>query len=290
MKRVLLTTIHRPLGIESETCTKNIQAELYHAQVTFEQGPFSIRAVCTGWGIEFIAANLDTPTTVLHYPTKRLFVKELKKGYEYVGISFVICTFPKAKELCELVRREAPGSKIVLGGYGTLLEECESFADFVCREEGVNFFKRLLGKENVETFKVPVIRRSIKVMSVSSQPEGIVPVGLGPSVFRILEVQLMAYEFLKDSPHPLFRIRAREHRRLCLEIYPLLKTGIKKAPSNKVKEYLKDLRDRIENHFRISAFGKVKESIAPLFYLYTQWHDRLFPHKQPHTEIHRYNF
>jgi hypothetical protein len=52
--KVLLTTIDQPLGIESETCTKNIQAEMYHAQVTLAQGPFSIRAICTGWGLEFI--------------------------------------------------------------------------------------------------------------------------------------------------------------------------------------------------------------------------------------------
>ncbi|HQT91997.1 MAG TPA: radical SAM protein, partial [Candidatus Kryptobacter bacterium] len=110
MKRVLLTTIHRPLGVENETCTKNIQAEMYHAQVTLAQGPFSIKSVCTGWGLEFIAANLDAPTTVLHYPTIRRFIRELRKGYDYVGIGFVICTFPKTRELCEIIRRESPGT------------------------------------------------------------------------------------------------------------------------------------------------------------------------------------
>ena len=146
MQRLLLTTIHRPFGVENETCTKNIQAELYHAQVTLEQGPFSIRAVCDGWGLELIAANLEAPTTVLHFPTKRIFIKELRKGYDYVGISFVGCTLPKAIELCEIIRRESPQSKIVLGGYGTLLNECNPYADYVCREEGVNFFKKLLGE------------------------------------------------------------------------------------------------------------------------------------------------
>lgn len=179
MKKVLLTTIHRPLGIENETCTKNISAEVYHASITLAQGPFSIRVIATGWGLEFIAANLKTPATVLHYPTKRVFVKELKKGYDYVGISFVICTFPKTIELCELVRRHAPDTKIVLGGYGAVLKECDKFADYVCREEGVNYFKRLLGEGEVDTFKIPVIKRPTKIMSVSMKQEGIIPVGLG---------------------------------------------------------------------------------------------------------------
>ena len=74
--KVLLTTIDQPLGIESETCTKNIQAEMYHAQVTLAQGPFSIRAICTGWGLEFIAVNLNTPTTVMHYPTRKKLIKD----------------------------------------------------------------------------------------------------------------------------------------------------------------------------------------------------------------------
>ena len=142
--KILLTTIHQPLGVDNETCTKNIQAEMYHAQVTLAQGPFSIRTVCTGWGLEFIAVNLNTPTTVLHYPTKKQLIKELAQDYGYVGIGFSICTFPKAVELCSLVRTVAPKSKIVLGGYGTVLPECDQYADYVCREEGVNFFKRLL--------------------------------------------------------------------------------------------------------------------------------------------------
>ena len=59
MKRVLLTTIPRPLGKDKGTCSKHIQAEMYHAQVTRAQGIFSIRTICTGWGLDFMAANLD---------------------------------------------------------------------------------------------------------------------------------------------------------------------------------------------------------------------------------------
>lgn len=179
--RVLLTTVHRPLGVESENCTPNIQAEMYHAQVTRAQGGFSIRAECTGWGLDFIAANLEAPVTVLHYPTRRRFLRELRRGYDYVGIGFVMCTFPKAVEMCGWIRAEAPGTRIVLGGYGTVLDECDAHADHVCREEGVGFFRRLLGEPPVQSFEMPEITRTLKVMSVTTRPEAIIAAGLGCS-------------------------------------------------------------------------------------------------------------
>lgn len=176
-----MTTVHQPLGIENNNCTRNIQAEMYHAQVTLAQGPFSIRAVCTGWGIEFIAANLYTPTTVMHYPTQKQVIKELKKSYDYFGISFSNCTFPKAIELCQLARQYAPKTKFVLGGYGTVLPECDQYGDYICREEGVNFFKQLLGEPPVESYKIPLIKRFMKVLSFAIGPEIILPTGLGCS-------------------------------------------------------------------------------------------------------------
>ncbi len=179
--RILLTTIHQPLGIENDTCTGHILAEMYHGQVTRAQGPFSIRVVCTGWGLDLIAANLEAPTTVLHYPTLRQLARELDRGYDFVGIGFVNCTFPKAKEICALVRKRSPRSRIILGGYGTMLPECDQYADFVCREEGVSFFKQLLGEQQPAKLTIPVIRRQFSVLSVSTGPDLVVPVGLGCS-------------------------------------------------------------------------------------------------------------
>jgi len=66
--------------------------------------------------------------------------------------------------------------------------------------------------------------------------------------------------------------------------------GIKKAPSQKVKEYLKDLRDRVENQFHISALEKLKEHIIPALYGITKLHDKFAFFQQPRAEIHRYNF
>jgi len=181
MKKVLLTTIHRPLAVESDTCTKNITSEIFYPQITFVQGPFSPRIHCTGWGQEMIAANIKVPVTVMHYPTKRRFLKELRNNYDYVGIGFVICTFPKALEMCGWIRRYAPRSQIVLGGYGTVLRECDNYADYVCREEGVRFFRRLLGEEENAPLNIPVFKRPVRILSVSVRKEAVIAVGLGCS-------------------------------------------------------------------------------------------------------------
>ncbi len=514
MPKILLTTVHRPMGVASETCTPNIQAEMYHAQVTRAQDTFSIRSVCNGWGLQFIAANLDAQTTVLHYPTKRRFVQELRKDYDYVGISFVICTFPKAVEMCRWVREEAPRTKLVLGGYGTVLNECDEYADYVCREEGVNFFKRLLGEEEVERYRLPRIERTLKVMSITTRPEAILPTGLGcsrgcdfcctshffnrkcvpllktgrelheamlsvdpgkegirnigvidedfladrariedmiplnasvvdkpiffscltslrsltqysiaellqmglsgvwvgvestratypklknidpatlfvslkqvgivtlasiivgydwhdeetveedfqyllslrptfsqmmiyspcpqtplyerlraagrlidvpykyhdgfhllfkhphfnaerlealvgelfrreyeelgPSVCRVLDVQLAGYLALRDSETPLFRRRAEEYKKLCLEIYPLLKTAIREAPSQQVRQSLGELKERVEDTFQIPRLARLKQSAVPLLASYSRMRDRFLPNAQPPTLV-----
>jgi hypothetical protein len=73
--------------------------------------------------VDYIAENLDVPTVVLQYPSKRGLIRELKKGYDYVGISFIMAVMHKMKETVALIRHYAPNSKIVLGGYGTVLKD-----------------------------------------------------------------------------------------------------------------------------------------------------------------------
>ena len=109
--------------------------ELLHSQVTRAQGVFSQRAVHVHFSLEYIAENLDAPTVVLQYPSKSELIRELKKGYDYVGISFLLAVMHKMKEMVALIRRYSPNTKIVLGGYGTVLkdEELKPYADYICR-------------------------------------------------------------------------------------------------------------------------------------------------------------
>jgi len=180
-KTVLLTSVCRPLGPKYGDAP-SVGYELLHGQVTRAQGIFSPRAVNSLYALDYIAENLDAPTVVLQYPSKREFIRELKKGFDYVGISFVMAVLHKMKDMVALIRRYAPHSKIVLGGYGTVLndEELKTYADFICREEGVAFFRRLLGEPEIPMpYKHPLLVSRLKVFSLPVSGTGKIFAGLG---------------------------------------------------------------------------------------------------------------
>ena len=80
-KRVLLTSVCRPFG-EAYGDAPTVGYELLHKQVTRAQGIFSPRALHIHFSLEYIAANLEAPTVVLQYPSRRELARELKKGYD----------------------------------------------------------------------------------------------------------------------------------------------------------------------------------------------------------------
>ncbi len=156
MPNVLLTTVCRPFGGKGEG--DSVGAELFHAQVTRSQGIFSYRQVIRCWGLDYIAENIEAPAVVLHYPSEREFTREiLTRRYDYIGINFVVATFHKVRRMAGIVRRHAPGSKIVLGGYGTVLSDdvLAPYSDFICREEGIGYTRRLLGESPDRPFRHP---------------------------------------------------------------------------------------------------------------------------------------
>ena len=155
MVKILLTTVIRPFSIDSDDCTIYTQPELFHGQITFAQGLFSLRTFSGGFGLEYIALNIKPKTVVLNYPSEKEFIRELKKGYDYVGISYVICTHKKMEKMCKLIRQYAPNSKLILGGYGTSVPGADELADYVCREEGITFMRKLLGEDVNASIKHP---------------------------------------------------------------------------------------------------------------------------------------
>jgi haloalkane dehalogenase len=180
MKKILLTTVCGPFGANTDDCTEHVMPELFHAQVTRSQGIFSIRSTYISYGLEYIAKNLKTPVTVLQYPTMKQFRQELKKGYDYVGISFVIATFGKLKKMSRAVREVAPNSKIILGGYGTVLPECEQYGDYFCREEGVAYMRRLLGETHDDLpLKHVVYPTKGKILGLPVMRGAVIMAGLG---------------------------------------------------------------------------------------------------------------
>ena len=119
---------------------------------------------------------------VLQYPSKRELIRELRKGYEYVGVCFIMAVMHKMKETVALIRQYAPRSKIVLGGYGTVLndEVLEPYADYICREEGVAFMRRLLGEPEIPMpYKHPLIVSGLKVFGQKVSNTGMIFAGLG---------------------------------------------------------------------------------------------------------------
>ena len=100
MNKLLLTSVCRPFGGAGEGAS--VGAELFHAQVTRAQGPFSLRQVIRVWALDYLAENIETPTVTLHYPSRREFVCELRSGhYTHVGINFVVATFHKVRWMVE---------------------------------------------------------------------------------------------------------------------------------------------------------------------------------------------
>src|ERR1051325_1265943 len=179
--KVLLTSVCRPIGPEYGDAP-SVGYELLYRQVTRAQGIFSPRTVNIHFGLEYIAENLDAPTVVLQYPSDSELIRELKKGYDYVGVSFLMAVMHKMKETVALIRKYSPQSKIVLGGYGTVLKDevLKPYGDYICREEGVAYFRRLLGEPEIPMpYKHPLIVSWLKVFGWKVSGTGKIFAGLG---------------------------------------------------------------------------------------------------------------
>ncbi len=181
MKNVLLTSVCRPLGPRHGDAPA-VGYELLLGQVTRAQGLFSPRSLHGQFGLEYIAENLEAPTTVLQYPSKREFIRELKKGYDIVGISFILATYHHLRRMVTLVREHAPNAKIVLGGYGTVLPDAMllPWGDTICRDEGVGFMRELLGESELPMpHRHPLIINALRVFGIEAGRTGVVCAGLG---------------------------------------------------------------------------------------------------------------
>jgi len=68
--RVLLTSVFGPYAQDDEYGSRVINPmELYHNQVTREQGSFSLRMFHRSWGLMMIQQNISAPSTLLDFPT-----------------------------------------------------------------------------------------------------------------------------------------------------------------------------------------------------------------------------
>ena len=168
--KVLLSSVFGPYGVDDEYGRASSRMELFHNQVTREQGVFSIRFFHESFGLHFLANNVTPATMVLDFPSEARFVEELRRGWDVVGISFIVANFLKAKRMAGLVRRYAPQAKIMLGGHGVQVPQVadEIPHDHRCVGEGVRWLRGLLG-ENPE----PPIRHPIREATLSGRVLGV---------------------------------------------------------------------------------------------------------------------
>jgi hypothetical protein len=182
--KVLLSSVFGPYGVDDAYGRASSRMELFHNQVTREQGVFSIRFFHESFGLHFLAENVTPPTTVLDFPTEARFVEELRRGYDLVGISFIVANFAKAKRMAELVRRHSPHARIMLGGHGVLLPEVSEQIphDHLCVGEGVRWLRGLLGEDPEPPIRHPIRLASFggRVLGVPAQDRtGHITPGLG---------------------------------------------------------------------------------------------------------------
>ncbi len=180
--KLLLTSVCRPLGPEFGDA-ESVGYELLHGQVTRAQGIFSPRCFTQHFSLEYIAHNLDTPTIVLQYPSEKEFVSEIRsQHYDFIGISFILSTLHKMKRMSALIRKYSPATKIILGGYGTVLadQDLEPYGDFFCRGEGVAYIRQILGEPlKPEPFDHPLIINGLNIFSIPVGKNGMIFGGLG---------------------------------------------------------------------------------------------------------------
>ncbi len=161
MKRVLLSSVFGPYACDDDFGSRSINPmELYHNQVTRAQGPYSLRMFHRSWGIMFIQANISAPCTVLDFPSREDFARELRAhAYDIVGISSIIVNVGKVREMCRMVRELSPRSEIVVGGHVTAIPGIETMvdADHFVRGEGVAWMRRHLGEDETAPIRHPQI-------------------------------------------------------------------------------------------------------------------------------------
>jgi hypothetical protein len=155
--RVLLSSVFKPFGVDNLYSRKESKIELYHNQLTKSQGIFSPRAFTNTCGLHAIANNVEVPMTVLEFPTFERFRKELRKGYDIVGIGSILANFQKVKRMVDEIREISPGSTIVLGGFCAAAPDIEKMidVDHVCEGEGISFMRDLLRLPPEYEFKNP---------------------------------------------------------------------------------------------------------------------------------------
>jgi pyruvate-formate lyase-activating enzyme len=159
--RVLLSSVFGPYSQDDQFGSRAINPmELYQNQVTRAQGAFSPRIFHRSWGIMMIQENISAPCTVLDFPTREAFAREVTgHNYDVVGISSIIVNVGKVREMCRMVRQLSPRSKVVVGGHVAAIPGIDQMidADHIVQGEGISWMRRYLGEDPNAPIRHPLI-------------------------------------------------------------------------------------------------------------------------------------
>jgi len=157
--KVLLTANYAPNDLVLGEDPTNLMSTRW----TRGHGPFQLDMYGHYFALYLLAENISNPATVLENPSWDEFDRELDGGYEYVGFQLKSLHTKKIARMMKRVREKCPEAKIMVGGYGvgTLgspvpgdvdgdADYIRESADYLCREEGVRFMRRILGDEPVD--------------------------------------------------------------------------------------------------------------------------------------------
>lgn len=154
MKKVLLTNPCAPydLGWGED------MMDLLASRLARGHDIANLKSHLPAWGLYLIAENIKNPATVLEHPGWDDFLKELKNGYDVIGIQLKTINLERTVRMVEAIKKYSPRSEIVIGGYGVSALDAKlpgdvndyagflkKNADHLCREEGVKFMRRVLG-------------------------------------------------------------------------------------------------------------------------------------------------
>lgn len=163
--KILLTSVFGPFARDDEYGSRTINPmELFHNQVTREQGPFSLRMFHPSFGLLMIMENISAPCTMLDFPDLDRFTEEIKtKTYDIIGISSIIPNVGKVKKMCEVIREYQPGATIVVGGHVANIQDLDTRvdADHIVKGEGIRWFRRFLGENEDAPVKHPAVKSAM---------------------------------------------------------------------------------------------------------------------------------
>ncbi len=159
--KVLLTSVFGPYAQDDEYGSRTLNPmELYHNQVTREQGVFSLRMFHRSFGLLMIKENIDGPCTLLDFPDLEYFIETIGQNqFDIIGISSIIPNVNKVVKMCQLIRQTQPQAIIVVGGHICNMEDIEKIvdADHVVKGDGIEWFRRYLQQDPDLPIKHPAI-------------------------------------------------------------------------------------------------------------------------------------